>query len=473
MKNKKVLALILAIAMAGAVGTPALKAEAAGLSQAADPNAVVYGKLSKSEIAVLKGLFDYDYYKSENPEVVARIGDSYDKLFEHFYKCGIFEGRTCNANFDPAAYASAYPDLKEKFQKNIIDYYVHYAAFADTGERPLTTIAACAKAGITVETLAGETVKISPQVYKLATAMRTNDYIVVAKAANSVSGGSSSSDSSSSSSSDSSSSAVVKTDGVTFLLVAGDASAYADAKGLTPIRSEIYGHSELTLFIIEGDQGYAAYDNKDWTGHDFFNGKTPVYETSDYIAKANMSTADIVAVYENKSYQGDSEISTGSTNISGLTNAPAYSFTGEFQYTAEKECGTCFDVNWSGVKGSVSDSEEEATDFNLYNGAYELTGYYTNDNGSQSHTFASDEERDAWIASNYAPDVRPDVSMNADYITGIDVDGAEATKYNVGMDIKENNDGTIDVTVGVYNDENKFGSVSTVTVDPDDSEGQQ
>ncbi len=471
MKRKNVLALMLAVAVAGVVAAPALNVEAAGLTQAADPNAVVYGKLSKEDIAVLKSMFDYKYYVSQNPELLQAFGDNYDKIFEHFYKCGIFEGRTCNSFFDPAAYASAYPDLKGKFGFDYMKYYEHFAAFSKTESRTLTTVAACAQAGITVETLSkGESVIITPQVYRLATAMRTNDYIAVAKAANSVSGGSSSSDSSSSSSSDSSSSAVVKTDGVTFLLVAGDASAYADAKGLTPIRSEIYGHSELTLFIIEGDQGYAAYDNKDWTGHDFFNGKTPVYETSDYIAKANMSTADIVAVYENKSYQGDSEISTGSTNISGLTNEPVYSFTGEFQYTAEKECGTCFDVNWSGLKGSVSDAEEEATDFNLYNGTYELTGYYTNDNGSQSHTFASDEERDAWLASNYAPDVKPDVSMNADYITGIDVDGAEATTYNVGMDIKENNDGTIDVSVGVYNDANEFGYVSSVTVDPDNNE---
>ena len=472
MKNKKVLALFLAIAMAGAVGTPALKAEAAGLSQAADPNAVVYGKLSKSEIAVLKGLFDYDYYKSENPEVVARIGDSYDKLFEHFYKCGIFEGRTCNANFDPAAYASAYPDLKEKFQKNIIDYYVHYAAFSNTGERPLTTIAACAKAGITVETLAGETVKISPQVYKLATAMGTKDYATVAKAAANVSGGSSSSNSSSSSSS-----AVVKTDGATYLLVSGDASAYTDATNLTPVNIELGANSgdsfaELRLFVISGSVGYAAYDDRDWTDSSFFNNKTPVYATNDYKAKTNMSKNDIVAVCE----INNSPI-TKNSSISQKDD-PMYTFKGEFEYTSLEDTGNAINTYWSeGYGSSVIDTENEATDFSYTHGTQELTGYYTNDGGSQTHTFASVEERDAWLADHNGLNAEYDVDLNAeydvDYYTAEDLDGTATTTYDVGMDIKENNDGTIDVTVGVYNDENEFGSVSTVTVDPDDSEGQQ
>ena len=50
MKRKNVLALMLAVAVAGVVAAPALNVEAAGLTQAADPNAVVYGKLSKEDI---------------------------------------------------------------------------------------------------------------------------------------------------------------------------------------------------------------------------------------------------------------------------------------------------------------------------------------------------------------------------------------------------------------------------------------
>ena len=50
MKMKKVLALMMALAVVGTVGTPAITADAEGLSQAATPDAVNYGKIDESDL---------------------------------------------------------------------------------------------------------------------------------------------------------------------------------------------------------------------------------------------------------------------------------------------------------------------------------------------------------------------------------------------------------------------------------------
>ena len=201
MRKKQVLAMMMAFAMVAAVGVPTIKVEAAGLTQASSTDEVVYGTLSAADVAAIKSLFDFEYYKAQNPELAEILGYDYDKLFEHFCKCGIFEGRTCNASFDPAAYASAYDDLKAAFGTDIVKYYEHFIAFRGQEDRPITTVAACADAGITVEGLTNEAVKISPAIFKVAQLMGTNDYKTIEAAISRASSSSNSSSSSSSSSS--------------------------------------------------------------------------------------------------------------------------------------------------------------------------------------------------------------------------------------------------------------------------------
>ena len=122
MKKKSVFALMMAMAMVASVAAPATVSQAAGLAQAQDASKVTYRYVSAGEAELLKQIFDVEYYKAQNPELVEVLGDNYDVLFEHFYKCGIFEGRVCNANFDPSAYASAYTGLRDLFSSDILLY---------------------------------------------------------------------------------------------------------------------------------------------------------------------------------------------------------------------------------------------------------------------------------------------------------------------------------------------------------------
>jgi len=175
--------------MFGANGT--LVAEASGLTQASDASTVKYWGVDFSKIDMLEEMFDYDYYKSQNADLVEVLGDDYTTLFKHFVYCGIYEGRTCNANFDPAAYASAYEDLKDAYGTDIFSYYEHYYYIGSKENRTLTTIEACANAGITVQSLCDENVKVSPFTYMIANKIGVYDYTAVQNAlSNAVSNGS-------------------------------------------------------------------------------------------------------------------------------------------------------------------------------------------------------------------------------------------------------------------------------------------
>ena len=160
----------------GGNSIPANIVEASDLTLATDASKVTYRTTTAEEIAILKKLFDVEYYKAQNPELVELLGGSYKALFEHFCKYGVYEGRTCNANFDPSAYASAYSDLKSAFGTNILAYYLHYVNEGMEKGRTLTTVKACADAGVTVQSLADSEVVITPELYHVAETLKTNDY---------------------------------------------------------------------------------------------------------------------------------------------------------------------------------------------------------------------------------------------------------------------------------------------------------
>ena len=182
MNKKRVIALMMSILTVGFVASPAFVPNAEGLTQAARAEDVSYSTISAEDEAILKSMFDVDYYKAENPDLVELFGDDTDKLFEHFCKRGIFEGRTCNANFDPAAYASAYGELKDAFGLDIIKYYVHYSVVGSKENRNLTTMKACADAGITVTTLSSTPITITPYAYRIAEKLGTKDFQTINKA---------------------------------------------------------------------------------------------------------------------------------------------------------------------------------------------------------------------------------------------------------------------------------------------------
>ncbi len=183
MRVKKFLALMMVGAMAGAFVVPTANVKAEGLTQAESPDMVEYGVVTADEIELLKTIFDVDYYIQLNPDLYTLYGTDFDKLFDHFCKMGVFEGRPCNPNFNPAAYSSAYPDLKEAYGLNVVEYYKHYASVGKAENRTLTTLEACANAGISVTTLSKNyATTITPAMYKVAKALGTNDFKTVSTA---------------------------------------------------------------------------------------------------------------------------------------------------------------------------------------------------------------------------------------------------------------------------------------------------
>ncbi|SEG45323.1 hypothetical protein SAMN02910276_03013 [Butyrivibrio sp. Su6] len=169
-----------AFAVTSTFGGNVITARANGLTQTADASKVSYGTTSESDIALLKQIFDLNYYRKNNPELEALFGDNYNAWFEHFYRYGIYEGRTCSENFDPSAYASAYSDLKAAFGSNILEYYKFYLTEGkDDPNRQITTLKQCADNGITVQALTDSEVRITPQLYAVAEKFGTQDFKAV------------------------------------------------------------------------------------------------------------------------------------------------------------------------------------------------------------------------------------------------------------------------------------------------------
>ncbi len=166
----------------GGNGIPANQVEASDLTLVTDVSKVTYRATTAEEVALLKKLFDVEYYKVQNPELVDLLGGSYKALFDHFCKYGVYEGRTCNAKFDPSAYVSAYPDARDAAKNDILKAYIHYVNVGLTESRTLTTVEACAKEKITVKSLVDESIVITPEVYETAVKLGTDDYKAVTKA---------------------------------------------------------------------------------------------------------------------------------------------------------------------------------------------------------------------------------------------------------------------------------------------------
>ena len=488
MRKKKVLALMMAAAMAAAVGAPAYKAEAAGLTQAATTEQVTYGTLSATDIALLQNFFDFEYYKAQNPDLVEVLGDDYAKLFEHFCKCGIFEGRTCSAGFDPAAYASAYSDLKDAFGTDIVKYYEHYLTLGAAENRDLTTLSACADAGITVEALAGDNVKISPAIYKLAQRIGTTDFKTVETA---VERAASANSGTSSSGSSSSGATTIHTSTGTYVVVkdGGDADAYAKASGLTKV-GELkatyhnddysYSYGYVSIYIVKGTTGYAAYDKH--LDNEELASTNPLSKTTDYVVADyfdQIGTIDVNMVSYSKSSSTESSSSSdydftgtayyksevnGETTVEDVNNTNSfrsyfYGFSGIYnEYTEGSATKT---TDWQ----YVADSSKTATDYSKGESKSTLEGYYTNSEGTEIHYFANDTERDEYIAEfKEKNNWTPSITSEYDDYEAIDVDGNSSTVYDIGMDMNINEDGQLEVTVGVSNAENEFGYVSEMTI---------
>lgn len=415
-----------------------------GLTQATDPTAVAYRELDSDSIEALRSIFDVDYYKAHNPELVDIIGDDSEALFEHFYLLGVFEGRTCNADFDPSAYAAAYSDLRDLFGNDIVKYYIHYSAFKDTDTRPITTLAKCAEEGITVTSLVDSSVVITPSVFLVSQLLGTEDYGVICKALNA----------SNHNNMDGSNIVVSDTKVNTeFLTAAGleyvgsvEVGSYVGDDGNTYARGNVY------LYIAKGETGFAAYNSDVVYGGNL----TLLYSSDDYVPKDNLND-ELICRFNifimDVDYQN---YSVSSAYYDGENH--------EVFCTYEREG----DIPEDGLLFYMSMPETPALGnyYNRINYSFDGTDEITynevstviGDYNSETHeiTKFTQEQIDSYNAYHSGP-----CNETVEMTVGYDAEGSISTVYNIGVDCVENDDNTMNVIIGLSNEENEFGYVGT------------
>lgn len=463
MKMKKVLALMMALAVVGTVGAPAITADAEGLSQAATPDAVNYGTVSAEDIELLKGLFDVNYYIEQNPDIVALCGTDYDKLFEHFVKRGVFEGRTCNANFDPSAYASAYSELKGAFGLDILKYYEHYAKIGIKENRTLTTLKACAEKGITVTTLTKDAVAITPQVFYLADKLKTKDFSTVANAVNRAAA--------------TQQTTVVETDNGT--LVMTPRKDLNTLKNYKTVGSFKVGDEEITYYIFANNTGTGVYTTPEITSE-----SVAVYITTD----AELTTEDYIGKWSVLSKEYSDEMVDNALNaINEDNNALAYSksesyrsnygltwanpLNGNKKYhvaaTHKSEGGNFISIRTLDMSNNLgNESKQKKTSGVSSSFSYDkdfdtimlyIDGIYKDDGSVEyiPYEYGTDEYRQRITEEH--------VNSQAGWFD-IDSSGNTSSTYNICIGSEEIDESKTDLTIGVYNKDSGFYEYNTLHI---------
>nr|MCR4610927.1 hypothetical protein [Lachnospiraceae bacterium] len=95
---------------------------ATGISEVYDPIHVFMGTDFSS-------VYDYKYYKMNNPDVAAAIGDDDMAVFCHFLNNGMKELRVASPTFNVQNYIMNNPDLVQTFGLSFPDYYLHYIQY--------------------------------------------------------------------------------------------------------------------------------------------------------------------------------------------------------------------------------------------------------------------------------------------------------------------------------------------------------
>lgn len=160
MINKKLIsALGLAVAASIMMTVPSLAAPSANINdrttETIKTSKAKIGKISAKDKQILRSIFDATFYAKTYPDIVKRIGNNPDKLFNYFISFGLQEGQQINADFNPCAYRSAYSDLNSMFGYDIVLYYTHYYNFGKMEGRNLTTVERCQDNGVIVTDFGG------------------------------------------------------------------------------------------------------------------------------------------------------------------------------------------------------------------------------------------------------------------------------------------------------------------------------
>ncbi len=71
-------------------------------------------------------VYDYEFYKNNNPDLVNAFGENDVLLFGHYLNNGLHEGRQASPNFNLWTYIGNYEDLRNAFGFNLPLYVIHY-----------------------------------------------------------------------------------------------------------------------------------------------------------------------------------------------------------------------------------------------------------------------------------------------------------------------------------------------------------
>ena len=74
-------------------------------------------------------VYDFEYYKVNNPDVDKAFSGNRNKIFQHFVNYGMNEGRQGNETFDATSYYNEYSDLRAVYGANLKKYYEHYIKY--------------------------------------------------------------------------------------------------------------------------------------------------------------------------------------------------------------------------------------------------------------------------------------------------------------------------------------------------------
>ena len=74
-------------------------------------------------------VFDATFYANKYSDLKNAFGSNATKLFEHFCKYGMAEGRQACATFDATVYKASNQDLRAAFGSNLPKYYEHYCVY--------------------------------------------------------------------------------------------------------------------------------------------------------------------------------------------------------------------------------------------------------------------------------------------------------------------------------------------------------
>lgn len=89
-------------------------------------NKLVGGGISSLGIFDFSDIYDYEYYSSNNPDLIVAFGNDDVAMLEHFANCGMNEGRRSKESFSVYGYKNRYLDLRRAFGNNLREYYGHY-----------------------------------------------------------------------------------------------------------------------------------------------------------------------------------------------------------------------------------------------------------------------------------------------------------------------------------------------------------